>query len=70
MKENVTDINPPKERGWSVSELVRLMGGDSITKLAILDEETASGLAAAFGTSKELWVNLDADWQASQENPA
>ena len=64
-----------QERGWSISELVSRMDGSVVTKLTIeilvhapskgvrLDDKTASLLARAFGTSKELWLRLDEQWQ-------
>lgn len=64
-----------QERGWSIEELTRRMGGDPVaqltvellihapTKGATLDEPTATLLSKAFGTSKELWLKLDETWQ-------
>lgn len=61
-------------RGWSDVDLARRMGGDNpavdllcVQMLLavhdpnlILDESTARKLARAFGTSHELFLNLDA----------
>lgn len=66
-------------RGWTIRDLAERMGGDAdIIELAlellvrtpnpkmILDDQTARGLAAALGTSKELWLRLDKTWRDSQ----
>lgn len=58
-------------RGWSVGELAARMGGSpKLNELTIeilihapspdilLDDATASQLSHAFGTSKDLWLNL------------
>lgn len=72
-------LDEMQERGWSVEELVRQMRADAVgqltielliyapTKGATLDERTASQLAHAFGTSKELWLRLDRAWQQNAE---
>jgi len=71
-------LDEMQERGWSIEELTRRMDGKPETQLtlellicaptkgATLDEKTAELLAAAFGTSKELWQKLDEQWQ---QNP-
>ncbi len=67
-------------RDWSTRDLAERMGGDNIdcnqcaaqlliyapNKGIILDEDTAAGLAKAFGTSKEYWENLDRAWRAHE----
>jgi len=63
-------------RGWSSTVLALRMGGDVVKNelvvdmlLAvhdpnlILDETAAAGLARAFGTSKDYWLNLDRAWR-------
>lgn len=64
-------------RGWDTRELAVRMGGDNIdrnqcsvelliyapNKEMILDDDTASRLARAFGTSVEYWGNLDRAWR-------
>lgn len=65
-------------RGWTVEELAQRMGGQRQYAMnllcvqmiiavhdtgLILDDETAAGLSRAFGTSKEVWLNLDAAWR-------
>ncbi len=40
---------------------------DDIRKDMRLGEQTAIDLAQAFGTSKELWMNLDAAWATAAE---
>lgn len=69
-----------QERGWSIEELVSRMDGDPVTHLTMelmihaptkgmtLGEKDASLLARAFGTSKELWLRLDAQWQKHTPN--
>jgi len=53
-----------KARDWTRADLARLMGcsvrtvSDIINGERDITLETAIGLAAAFGTSAELWVNL------------
>ena len=59
-------------RGWTQSDMAEIMGRPVETihrivtgKLAVTPE-TACGLAAAFGTSAELWVNLESAYQLSR----
>lgn len=64
-------------RGWDLYELAKQMGGDeeeihinhvSLSVLfamhpdIVVGEPTAGKLARAFGTSKEIWMNLDKSW--------
>ncbi len=63
-------------RGWTTADLAARMGGDAgINKLTVdllilvpsknmlLGEETAHGLAKAFGVSSQFFLNIDAAWQ-------
>lgn len=63
-------------RGWSTSDLADRMGGDPTIdqltvdmliavsdKKMILDEQTAIGLARAFGVSTQFFINLDRAWR-------
>ena len=63
-------------RRWSVRQLAESMGGDADVNHCALDllhfvpnrkmpigERMASKLALAFGTSAELWMNLDKQWR-------
>lgn len=65
-----------KARGWSVRDLAHRMGGDAgenelvvgllmhvEDRNLLLDAETAAQLGKAFGTSAELWTNLDRSWR-------
>jgi HTH-type transcriptional regulator / antitoxin HigA len=58
-----------EERGWTQNDLAEVLGRPiQLVNEVILDKrgvtpETAKGLAAAFGTSAQLWLNLDAAWQ-------
>lgn len=67
-----------KERGWTRRELVQRLGEpldvnslaidlliDTPRKGMLIGKDLAADLARAFGTSPELWINLDAAWQAS-----
>lgn len=69
-------------RGWTTIDIAYRMGGDTMTNLCCLDllrdvaphdtrltlgADTAAGLANAFGTSAELWLNLDASFRAAVE---
>lgn len=61
-------------RGWTLDDLAAKTPGDfGLNRLAMdfyllqdegvrLGEAGAEGLAAAFGTSKELWLNLERAW--------
>lgn len=67
--------NEMNERGWTRRELVSRLGGGATTELEIdllifaptkgvlLGAETAADIARVFGTSAELWLNLDKAWQ-------
>ena len=68
-----------RARGWSVCDLAGKMGGDPDVNHCALDlvmlapdpkyplgEEMAHQLAGAFGTSADLWENLDRAWREEQ----
>ncbi len=71
------DVFPPGEflkkelasRGWSQVELSEILGrpprvvSEIMTAKRAITPETAKGLAAAFGTSAELWMNLESRYQ-------
>jgi len=56
-------------RGWTQSDLAEILGrpvktiGQVISGRKAVTPETAKGLAAAFGTSAELWMNLEAAYR-------
>jgi len=56
-------------RGWTQNDLAEILGRPlQLVNEIILDKrgitpETAKGLAQAFDTSAQLWLNLDAAWQ-------
>ncbi len=68
-------------RGWSREDLAREMGGDAeenLCGLAFMETcqdiqitigTFAEGLARAFGTSAELWANIDEQYRAEQSAP-
>ena len=78
------EVFPPGEilreeleaRGWSQGDLAKILGRPLQTVNAIINGKkeitpmTAVGLAAAFGTSPELWVNLEAAYRLSLVEPA
>ena len=63
-----------RARKWTLEKLATKMGGDFNTNLCALEflqcrdkgvrlgEEGADGLARAFGTSAEYWLNLEKAW--------
>lgn len=66
-----------KTRKWNIWQLALRTGGDpQRNKLALeileadpsvlLGDEMADGLARAFGTSKEIWLNLERSWREHQ----
>ena len=78
--ETPVEVFPPGDfireeleaRGWTQSDLAEIMGRPVETinrivtgKLAVTPE-TARGLASAFGTSAELWLNLESAYQLSR----
>jgi HTH-type transcriptional regulator/antitoxin HigA len=58
-----------EERGWTQLDLAEILGrplqlvSEIILGKRGISPETARGLAEAFGTSAQLWLNLDAAWQ-------
>lgn len=63
------------ERGWSQQDLASVMGTSQVTVSQLLNAKrsvtprTAHALAAAFGTSAELWLNLDAQYRLGIAKP-
>lgn len=61
-----------EERGWTQSDLAKIMGRPlPVLNLIIsgrksVTPETAIGLASAFGTSPEFWLNLETAFQLSK----
>src|SRR5258706_4997003 len=59
-------------RGWSQTELAEILGrpprliNEIIASKRAITPETAKGLAAAFGTSAQLWMNLETSYQLSK----
>jgi HTH-type transcriptional regulator/antitoxin HigA len=74
------EVFPPGEflkkelvaRGWSQIELSEILArpprvvSEIISAKRAITPETAKGLAAALGTSPELWMNLESDYQLSK----
>ena len=60
-------------RGWTQSDLAEILGrplaavNQIIQGKRAITPRTAKELAAAFGTSAELWVNLETSWRLSLE---
>lgn len=77
---DVAEVFPPGEfikeeleaRGWSQTDLADILGrpvqlvNEIIANRRGITPDTARGLAAAFGTSAELWLNLDMAYQLSK----
>jgi HTH-type transcriptional regulator/antitoxin HigA len=61
-----------EERGWSQADLAEIIGRpvDMVKEIIAgerdISAEIAMDLAAAFGTSPELWINLDTAYKLSQ----
>jgi HTH-type transcriptional regulator/antitoxin HigA len=61
-----------EERGWTQSDLAKIMGRPLpavnliIAGKKTVTPETAVGLASAFGTSAEFWLNLETAYQLSK----
>ncbi len=63
------------ERKWTRDELLKKLGGGAAYQLAIdllldaprkgvlIGRDLAADVARVFGTSAELWINLDKAWQ-------
>lgn len=74
------EVFPPGEfireeieaRGWSQVEFAEILGrpprlvSELIAGKRAITPETAKGLAAAFGTSAQLWLNLESSFQLSK----
>jgi HTH-type transcriptional regulator/antitoxin HigA len=64
-----------EERGWTQAEFAKIIGrpprlvNELIAGKRGITPETAHELAAAFGTSAQLWMNLDAAYQLSLVAP-
>lgn len=86
-RSKVAEVFPPgafireelEERGWSQRDLADVLGrplqavNEIINGHKQITPETALELAAAFGTSAELWMNLEVRyrlWKAGRTNPA
>ncbi len=60
-----------EERGWDTADFARELGWPMRPTQQLLDgkravtTETAQDLARVFGTSAQLWVNLEVGWQSS-----
>jgi len=58
-----------EERGWTQNDLAEILGrplqlvNEIILSKRGITPETARGLAEAFGTSAQLWLNLEAAWE-------
>src|SRR3990172_5930246 len=58
-----------EERGWTQGDLAEILGrpislvNEIIAGKRGITPETATGLAAAFGTSPEFWMNLESAYQ-------
>jgi HTH-type transcriptional regulator/antitoxin HigA len=81
MAERVpAEVFPPGElvkdeleaRGWSQADLAEILGrpprlvSEIVTGKRSVTPETARGLAAAFGTDPQLWMNLESAYQLSR----
>jgi len=76
------EVFPPGEflrdeldaRNWSQIELAEVLGrpprliSEIVSGKRAITPETAKGLAAAFGTSAQLWMNLETSYQLSKAN--
>ena len=75
------EVFPPGEfireeleaRGWAQSDLAEILGrplaavNQIVQGKRAVTARTAKELAAAFGTSAELWLNLETSWRLSLE---
>ena len=80
----VAEAFPPGEyikdeieaRGWTQRDLARVLGrsepkvSELINGKRAVTVQTARELAAAFGTSAEVWLNLEAQWRLRQGAPS
>jgi HTH-type transcriptional regulator/antitoxin HigA len=59
-------------RGWTQTQFAKIIGrpiqvvNEIIRERKSITAQTAVAFAAAFGTSAELWMNLEAAWQLSK----
>ncbi len=64
------------ERGWTQEELARIMGrptkaiGEIVNGSRAITPRTAQQLAAALGTDAKFWLNLESEYQLSQQDAA
>src|SRR5690242_18290166 len=79
-KDIPAEVFPPGEyvrdeleaRGWTQQDLALILGrpANAINQIIAgkrsITPETAKGLAAAFGTSAEFWMNLENAYQLAQ----
>jgi HTH-type transcriptional regulator/antitoxin HigA len=77
------EVFPPGEfladeleaRGWTQTELAEIIGrpqklvNDLVNGKRAVTPETATDLAAAFGTTPQFWMNLETAWQLSKVAP-
>ena len=77
MERKVAEVFPPGEyirdeleaRGWTQSDLAEILGrsrpkvNELIQGKRAITLRTARELAAAFGTSAQVWLNLETQWQ-------
>ncbi len=65
-----------RARKWTQTRFARILGrptqfvSDVIRAKRSITPQTALELAAAFGTSAQLWLNLEQSWQLSRAKPA
>jgi HTH-type transcriptional regulator/antitoxin HigA len=63
------------ERGWTQAQFARILGrplqavNEILTARKRITAQTALQIAAAFGTSPELWLNLENAYQLSIARP-
>ena len=76
------EVFPPGEfvreeleaRGWTQEDLAEILGrplrlvNEVIMAKRGITPETANGLAAAFGTSPQVWMNLESIYRLSLDN--
>ena len=81
MERQVAEVFPPGEyikdelaaRGWTQSDLAQVLGrsapkvSELINGKRGITTRTARELAAAFGTSAQVWLNLQIQWQLRQD---
>jgi HTH-type transcriptional regulator/antitoxin HigA len=81
MERQVAEVFPPGEyikdelaaRGWTQSDLAQVLGRSSPKVSELINGKrritirTARELAAAFGTSAQVWLNLENQWRLRQD---